>query len=285
MKRILLTGARGFLGSWFRRFSTVMSGYEVVCGTTTPGDSDCRLFECEYADVSKIGPVDIILHFASVIPVSFEAATYEACYFKNMTMMENLTRFALREGVGKFVYLSSYGSMRDPSRTDIRDYYTLSKVCGEKFVDMMSARGVEAASLRISAPYGEYSRSRSVIRIFAERALAGETLKVFGSGRREQNFTYAGDIVQAVEKCLIRTIGGVYDIVSERNTSMLELAELIRTLTGSKSAIEVGGRPDPQEDYRPAYDYARAADELNYSPRYDIKTGLERYLAWMERSQ
>ena len=280
--KILVTGAGGFLGTFFRRFARI-PGAEFVYGTTRAGEEGFTRFEDCYRDAAKLGKIDAIIHFAAVIPPSFAAADYENVFRKNTEMMANLTDFSLSGGVRKFIYISSFGSMDHPDTLDIKDYYTLSKTTGELFCKMLYARGVETASLRISAPYGEYQRSRTVINLFIDRALKQQKLQVYGSGARTQNFTYAGDIIRAVELCFEHRLDGVVcNIVAEKSTSMLELAETVNELTHNPAGIAVGEREDPQESYRAHYDYSQAAASIGYRPSFSLREGLERRIRWQK---
>ena len=280
--KILVTGSGGFLGTWFRHFARIPNA-EYVFGTTRTGGTGLTLFEDCYRDAAKLGQADAIIHFASVIPPSFAAADYETVFRKNTEMMANLTDFALTGGVGKFVYISSFGSMDHPDMLDIKDYYTLSKTTGELFCNMLSARGIESISLRISAPYGEFQRTRTVINLFIDQALKQQKLQVYGTGARTQNFTYAGDIIRAVELCFEHHLEGeVCNIVAEKSTSMLELAETVNELTHNPAGIAVGEREDPQESYRAQYDFSDAAKAIGYRPVFSLREGLERRIRWQK---
>ncbi|MDA8649877.1 NAD-dependent epimerase/dehydratase family protein, partial [Alphaproteobacteria bacterium] len=156
-------------------------------------------------------------------------------------------------------------------------------VTGEHFCSMMEVRGVQTASLRISAPYGEFSKAKTVLNIFLEKALNNHAIQVHGSGRREQNFTYAGDVLRAIELCLKHDTKGIYEIVAQKNTTMVELARLIIEMTNSSSQLQVGKIEDPQENYAPNYSYERAKRELGYKPEFSLRKGLENYIKWHKK--
>jgi len=178
--------------------------------------------------------------------------------------------------------MSSFGSMEDYKNYKIKDYYTLSKIYGEHVSSMMEARNIQTASLRIPSPYGPYSNLKSVINIFIENALKNLDINVYGSGKREQNFIYVEDVIKAIE-LFINTenkISGIYSIVSEKNTSMLDLAQMIKEICESKSKIIAGKYKDAQEGFRPEYEYDRVYRENGYKPDYNIYTGLKKYIKW-----
>jgi len=282
--KIAITGSNGFLAQYFCKF-TGLNKRDVFFLTTSPPVKGQLLCQSLYSDIDVIlnkKNIDTIIHFASVIPVLFSDSDYDL-FSKNNKMMRNLYNFSIKSHLKKFIYSSSFGSMNNPKLLDIKDYYTMSKITGEYFCSMMEANNIETASLRISAPYGEFSSARTVLNIFTEKAMKNENIEIFGSGKREQNFTYAGDIVRAIELALKNKVSGVYSIVAKSNTNMENLANTIIRLTNSSSKIITGKNNDLQEGYSPNYDYEKAKQEFGYSPVYTLERGLERYIKWLNK--
>ena len=282
---ILITGSNGFLGTYFIKFNN-LNEHNIIYATT----SDCKgcvKFEKQYSDIEKIlndTKIDIIVHLAAQIPSSFQECTYENNFLPNVEMMNNLYNFAVKRNIFKFIYISGFGSMDNPEQYDIKDFYTLSKITGEHYCSLMEAASIQTASLRVSSPYGEFYKAKNVLNLFVEKAIKNEDITIYGTGKRSQNFTYAGDVVNAIKLCINKEINGVYEIVSEENTSMLELAKSIISLTNSSSKIITGKIPDPQEDYCPAYNYERAKALLSYEPKFSIEDGLKLYIDWKKEN-
>ena len=282
--KIAITGSNGFLAQYFCKF-TGLNKRDVFFLTTSPPVKGQLLCQSLYSDIDVIlnkKNIDTIIHFASVIPVLFSDSDYDL-FSKNNKMMRNLYNFSIKSHLKKFIYSSGFGSMNNPKLLDIKDYYTMSKITGEYFCSMMEANNIETASLRISAPYGEFSSARTVLNIFTEKAMKNENIEIFGSGKREQNFTYAGDIVRAIELALKNKVSGVYSIVAKSNTNMENLANTIIRLANSSSKIITGKNNDLQEGYSPNYDYEKAKQEFGYSPVYTLERGLERYIKWLNK--
>ncbi len=283
---VLITGSFGFLGRHCADRLEAIGDWHILKGTTSfERKQDGICFDTLYRNISSVldhQKVDAIAHFAAVIPASFSEATYQNTLLPNMEMMNHLYDFSIQSGIKKFVYISTFGSMQDPSNLDVADFYTLSKITGEHFCSMMSRKGIAASSLRIPSPYGEHSRIKNVLRIFIDKALAGNDLILFGSGTRKQNFIYAGDIAGAVEKALMGKAMGIYDIVSESSISMRHLAEMVIDLTGSQSKIVVSDQEDPQESYQPVYSYAKAYADFGFKPETTLAEGLKKYIAWIK---
>jgi len=281
--KILLTGSNGFLGTYIRYNINGKYKNLILCGTTSEvKDKNFIKFASLYKDIDKLlenENIDCIIHSAAIIPKNFEDATYDL-FVNNTEMMKNLYEFAIKKHIKKFIYFSSFGSMSNPALLDVGDYYTMSKIVGEHFCSMMSKKGIYAVSFRISAPFGEYSKAKTVLNIFIDRALRNQDLIIYGTGSREQNFTYAGNILYAIELVLTKDINGTYEIVGEKSISMLELAKLIIKLTNSKSKIVFSGIEDPQENYRPRYSFEKAFKDFGYYPKYRFEEALERYIRW-----
>ncbi|PHR58530.1 MAG: hypothetical protein COA44_03570 [Arcobacter sp.] len=282
--KIVVTGSSGFLAQYFKIFSTYKAEDITFLTTSTVVDSQL-LCSPLYENIETVlagQDIDVIIHFAAVIPTSFINSNYKL-FLENNEMMNNLYEFSIKNNLKKFIYLSSFGSMLNPVKLDVKDFYTMSKITGEHFCSLLEAKNIQTASLRISAPYGEYSNARTVLNIFIEKAMNNEVIEVFGTGKREQNFTYAGDIINAIELLLEHKVSGVYNIVSKENTNMLDLASVIIKLTKSSSEIVSGNNTDIQENYAPEYDYIRAKEAFNYEPMYSIERGLNRYIQWLKQ--
>lgn len=280
----MITGSNGFIGKNIKMKLENDKKNKYFFGTTSDNVS-CIKFEKNYNDIGERLQNEIIecvVHLASAIPSSFENVEFNNVFLPNVLMMDNLYKFSLKRNIKKFIYISSFGSMKDYKNYKIEDYYTLSKIHGEHVCAMMENNGVETASLRISSPYGAYSNSKSVINIFIKNALIDLDINVYGTGKREQNFIYVDDVINSIEMFINTNnkINGVYSIVSDNNTSMLNLAKIIKDICKSKSKINVGEYIDIQENFRPIYDYNRAYKEIGFKPNYDIYTGLKRYIEW-----
>jgi len=279
---IFITGSNGFLGTYFRKNNKIKD-CDLIYGSTSESNFTIK-FNKLYSNIFEIlnnKKIDIIIHFASIIPKSFQSASFKSVFLPNIKMMNNLLEFSIYKEIRKFIYISSFGSMKRPRNLDIHDFYTMSKITGEYFCSIMETKGIQTASLRLSAPYGEYSHTKNVMNLFIEKAIKNEKVEIFGSGKREQNFIYAGDILNAIELCIKKDVSGIYNIVSKRNISMLNLAKIIVRVTNSKSKILINRQLDPQEGYKPNYNYNRAYKELGFTPQYDIERGLNKYIKWL----
>lgn len=280
MKTILLSGSNGFIGKYIKEYGKFQD-YKILYGTTSQLENEQYIrFSSFYSNMKSVlinQKIDIIIHCASIIPNTFNTSTREL-FFGNIEMMTNLYEFSIEQKVEKFIYLSSFGSMQNPKEYDIKDYYTLSKVTGEHICSIMESKGIETASLRVSSPFGEFYNKKNVLSIFVDMALQNKTIQVYGSGNREQNFIYAGNILEYIYCCLKHNITGVYDVVSKNNISMNELAKTIIKLANSESKIELGSYDDPLENIKlPIYNYEKSK-EISYKDKYSFESYLMQYI-------
>ncbi|WP_238858847.1 MULTISPECIES: NAD(P)-dependent oxidoreductase [unclassified Clostridium] len=279
---ILITGSNGFIGKNLYDYYKYDKTNNYIFGTTSQLNGFVK-FNNYYNNMEEIlvnAKIDCIIHLAAVIPSSFESADFNDVFLSNANIMNNMYEFSIKNGIKKFIYISGFGSMEDYRNYKIKDYYTLSKIHGEHVCAMMENKGIETASLRISAPYGKGSNKKSVINTFINNSLNGLDINIYGTGKREQNFIYVDDIIHAIELFVTTNnkINGVYSIIADKNTSMLNLAEIIKSICNSKSKIKIGKYDDIQESFKPSYDYDRAYREVGFKPKYNIYDGLKKYI-------
>jgi nucleoside-diphosphate-sugar epimerase len=284
---LLITGSCGFIGQYLYH-TGVLKEFNVIWGTTSNFEKsrDYIKFDSLYSNISDVlkdTRVDVIIHLAAVIPQTFEASSYEL-FRQNTLMMEHISRFALSKKISKLIYTSTFGSMNSPASYDIKDYYTLSKITGEHFCSILNSKGISTLALRLSSPYGEYNNRNSVIKIFADRALSNKPIEVYGTGSRVQNFIYVGDVAGSILKCIQVQDFGVYSVVNNQNTTMLELATRIVEQASSTSEIIVGQNPEPNAESLVEYQQSRSVEVLGYNLQYTIEKGLSNYLHWRKKN-
>ena len=261
-----------------------IDGFNILFGTTSTPCSDsrcCIVFSNLYSDIEKkleSVDIDIIIHLAAIIPKTFDHANKDL-FLDNSKMMINLYEYSISNKISKFIYLSSFGSMENLKKYDIKDFYTLSKVTGEHICSMLESKGIEATSLRVSSPFGEFNKLNSVLPMFTESALRNKPLKVYGNGNRHQNFIFVGDILKCIYIIINQHISGAFDLVSSKNVSMLDLAKIIIKLCGSESSIILGSENDPLEDVKlPDFNIRKLEKILGHGQVISFENGLTNYV-------
>jgi UDP-glucose 4-epimerase len=154
--------------------------------------------------------------------------------------------------------------------------YGISKLAGEEYLGGWNRlHGAHHVALRFANVYGprqEPSLEGGVIAIFMERMKAGTQTEIFGDGLQTRDFVYVGDVVRAV---LAGANGGpgVFNIGTGRETSVVDLHELCRQVTGSELQPEFAP-PRPGDARRSVIDPSLAARELGWRAEYELGEGL-----------
>jgi dTDP-glucose 4,6-dehydratase len=147
-------------------------------------------------------------------------------------------------------------------------------------------QGVDTAIVRIFNTYGPRMRAFDgrAIPTFVRQALEDKPLTVFGSGQQTRSFCYVDDLVTGIVALAFSSEHEPVNIGNPGEFTLLELAELILELTGSKSEIVYEALPvnDPQQR-RP--DITRAQELLGWEPTVDLREGLQRLLDQSSRAE
>lgn len=314
MKRILVTGAAGFIGSWLTerlldRGDTVVGfdnfdpfydrtikernlevarnsdRFELIEGDLRDCDAVTRLFDAE--------GFDAVVHLAAragVRPSLEDPAGY--CE-TNLTGTAHLLE-AMRMGrCSKLVFASSssvYGNNRKvPFHEDDRvDFpispYAATKKAGEELCHVYHAvHGFSVVALRFFTAYGPRQRPEMAIHAFTRRLHAGEPIPVFGDGSMQRDFTYVDDVVSGVVAAVDLVLGETaFHIVNLGESEPVRLADLVAALekaNGRKARID--RRPVPPGDVERTFaDVSRAKELLGYEPRIALPEGLRRFVDW-----
>ncbi|MBX3440957.1 MAG: SDR family oxidoreductase [Planctomyces sp.] len=149
------------------------------------------------------------------------------------------------------------------------------------------AHGVEIRIVRIFNTYGPRMDPNDgrVVSNFIMQALRGEPLTVYGEGQQTRSFCYVDDLVEGLIRMMDQDgdIGPV-NVGNPVENTMLELAQTVLDVTGSKATIE--HRPLPQDDPRQRCpDISKARRLLNWEPKIDLRTGLSRTIDYYRKTQ
>jgi UDP-glucose 4-epimerase len=161
--------------------------------------------------------------------------------------------------------------------------YGVSKLAGEEYLAAYNRLyGTGHVSLRYGNVYGprqDPHGEAGVVAIFLGRLAAGEAPSIFGDGRQTRDYVYAGDVARASLAAVGRQ-GGVLNVGTGTETSVLELYELCRGVAGSSlEAVEAPARLG--ELQRSVLDVSLAERELGWRPEVSLEDGLRRTWEWI----
>ncbi|MDP2043080.1 MAG: SDR family oxidoreductase [Algoriphagus sp.] len=307
MKRILVTGGAGFLGSHLCE-RLLNEGNEVLCvdNLFTGRKSnihhllDDKNFEFLRHDVTfpLYAEVDEIYNLACpASPVHYQFDPVQTTKTSvigaiNMLGMAKRLRIKILQASTSEVYgdpeihpqPESYkGSV---STTGIRACYDEGKRCAETlFFDYHRQHKVAIKVMRIFNTYGPrmHPNDGRVVSNFIVQALKGQDITIFGDGKQTRSFCYVDDNIEGMYRLMNSRDGftGPVNIGNPGEFTMLELAQLVIEMTGSKSQLKF--LPLPQDDpmqRQPVIDLAKK--ELGWEPNVDLRTGLVKTIEYFD---
>ena len=305
LRRILVTGAAGFLGSHLCR-RLLAEGAEVIgFDNLLTGRMDNLAdllghprFSFEHYDVTNYlyvaGPLDAILHFASpASPADFERLPIPILKVGSLGTHKALGLAKAKSA--RFLLASTSECYGDPevnpqpesywgnvNPVGIRGVYDEAKRFAEALT--MAYHRAHRLDVRIARIFNTFGPSMRVddgrmIPNFFRQALRGEPLVVFGDGKQTRSIMYVDDLVEGVWRLLRSSYVGPVNLGSQAEVSVLDLARTILRVTGSASAIAFGPLPpDDPKVRRP--DASLAQRELGWAPVVSVDDALARTRDW-----
>ena len=302
--RLLIAGGAGFVGSHLA-VELLSCGHEIlIVDNLLTGRAanlhrleranhgprlDVRVMDaCNLHEVS--GPLDAVLHLASpASPIDylrFPIETLDA----GATVTRRLLDVARQKGA-RFLLASTsevYGDPLEHPQTESywgnvnpvgpRSVYDEAKRFAEALASAYAREyGLTVRIARIFNTYGPHMRidDGRVIPTFISQALRGEPLSVFGEGSQTRSYCYVDDLVSGLEALLWSDAEGPVNLGSPEEFTVLETAQEVIRLTGSRSVVV--HRPLPEDDpqlRRPSIDRARKL--LGWEPQTTFRHGLAR---------
>ena len=301
MKRILVTGGAGFIGSHLCE-RLLNDGNDVICldNYFTGNKDNIRHligndhFELVRHDITQpyTAEVDEIYNLACpASPVHYQhdpVKTIQTCVIGSMNMLGLAKRVGAKilQASTSEVYgdphihpqVESYWGNVNP--IGIRSCYDEGKRCAETlFMDYHRQNNVKIKIIRIFNTYGPRMSMNDgrVVSNFIVQALQGKDITIYGDGMQTRSFQYVDDLVEGMVRMMETgdNFTGPVNIGNPGEFTMLELAEKVIELTGSKSKIIF--EPLPQDDPRQRKpDISLANEKLNgWKPGIELDEGLK----------
>ena len=307
-KRILITGAAGFLGSHLcDRF--IGEGYTVIgMDNLLTGNIKniehlfpLKEFEFYHHDVTKFvhvpGNIDYILHFASpASPIDYLKMPIQTLKVGALGT-HNLLGLAKSKG-SRILVASTSEVYGDPlEHPQIEEYWGNVNPVGPRGVYDEAKRFMESITrayytfhqletriIRIFNTYGPRMRldDGRALPTFLSQALRGEDVTVYGDGSQTRSFCYVDDLVDGIYRLLMSDYTMPVNVGNPAEITLLDFAKEVIALTGSKSKIIY--QPLPQDDPKQRQpNITKARELLGWEPKIDRHEGLKRTLEYFKK--
>jgi len=300
--KVLVTGGAGFIGSHLvdrlinEDFEvTVLDNLSSGCVGNVKMHMKEKRFRFVKGDVrdkhvveKSLNSVDAVFHLAAITSVPYSCRNPLVTYAVNVDGTRNLLDSSVRNGVNRFIYVSSCAVYGEAEYLPIDEKHPLkpvspyaeSKVKAERLCrEFQGKYGLKTTIVRPFNVYGSRMRGGQyggVIACFIERLRSDKPPIIYGDGRQTRDFVHVRDVVNALMLTLNcqNTVGETFNVASGAATSIAELAELVIKLWGA-NGLKPLYLPAREGDIKHSYaDIGKAKAWLGYEPKISLRDGV-----------
>jgi UDP-glucuronate decarboxylase len=299
MKRVLVTGGAGFIGSHLCK-QLLDHGDEVICVDNFYTGNVHNIAELRSSDRFRLVEHDIIdpldIEVDQIYNLACPASPVHYQRDKVRTIrtsadgVRNMLELASRYGARMLQASTSevYGDpLVHPQKEDYwghvnpngpRSCYDEGKRVAESLMFAYDEqRGVDIRVARIFNTYGPKMQADDgrVVSNFIVQALRGEDITMYGDGSQTRSFCFVSDLVEGLDRLMNGEVKGPINLGNPRESTVKELAEMVQSMVGGPSQLAY--RPLPQDDpTRRNPDITLARKHLNWEPKVPLEQGLRR---------
>jgi UDP-glucose 4-epimerase len=311
MKKCVITGGAGFIGSALVRACLADAGQRVVVidnlltGHQRNLDevrSEIEFVRADIRDYEAIAPIiegaDLVFHLAAIPSVPRSISDPLPSHEVNIDGTFQVLRAAAAGGVRRVVYAASSSAYGDtevlPKSEDMlprpKSPYAAQKLMGEYYASVFaSCFGLETVALRYFNVYGPRQDPSSpysgVLSLFMKALIERRPPAIHGDGEQTRDFTYVEDVAALTRKAAVAAgvCGKVYNAGNGNRYSLNRVWEELQKIEGAAIAPVYG--PPREGDVRDSQaDTTAAVRDLGHAPVFSLEEGLRRTLEWYKRS-
>ena len=300
--KILITGGAGFIGS--NLANTLSKDNEVIVfdnfssGKKENLNKNVKIIKGDvsnYAELEKATKnVDFVFHLAALVSVEESLKKPQETFKTNTEGTYNVLKASLKNNIKKVIFASSaavYGdSLELPKKETMnpepKSHYAFSKLNSEYLCNAYSKLGLKTVCLRFFNVYGPNQNLNSdysaAIPIFINNALNDKDLILYNSGKQTRDFIYIMDVVNA---CILMMEKGhgVYNICSNKEISIKELAEKIKQIT--KSSSNLVNAPAKKGDIKKSLGDNSKLKKLGWESKTNVEEGIRKTIEWYKNKK
>ncbi|MBN1924690.1 MAG: GDP-mannose 4,6-dehydratase [Prolixibacteraceae bacterium] len=317
MKKILVTGCAGFIGSHLCE-KLLAQGHEIVGIDNFDPFYDVSVkkrnldnflshpnfsfIEADLAERENLKDefhegVDLIVHLAGKAGVRPSIEDPTGYIRANVTATQNILDMMKDRGIKKMAFASSssvYGNTKETPFSETMDvsnpispYAATKKTCELINYTSHHLYGLDIVNMRFFTVFGPRQRPDLAIHKFTKLIREGKEIPMFGDGSTARDYTFIEDTLQGITGAIdyLFQNTGVYEIVNLGNNQPVLLRDMIAAIyeaTGEKPNIKQLPMQPGDVDITYA-DISKAQKLLGYQPKFDFKEGVKRFVEWFDK--
>jgi len=300
-KKTLITGGRGFIGVNLFQILQSTCDVQVLDNLQRSSPSGWKndegdLFKADILEPSSFKKafdgVEDIVHLAAYGSVVESIAEPTRNFLVNVQGTLNVLQAAVNAGARRMILASTGGALIGDALPPVDEQslpkpispYGASKLCGEAYCHAFAkSYGLETICLRFGNVYGPHSaHKKGAVTLFIKALMSDEPIVIYGDGTASRDYIHVDDLCDGIKAALDAPLlgGDVFHLASGRETTVLDLANILRNVAG-KPSHPIKFKPMRRgEVARNFADYSKADTTLGFKPKWNIEDGLAATYEW-----
>ena len=297
----LITGGRGFIGVNLiqsLKDSRRLNVLDSLARSSPTGwvESATNFYNADIVNPRVLAPafqgVSEVVHLAAYGSVMESITDPRTNFSINVEGTFNVLQAAISAGVRRIIFASTGGALIGDAAPPVSEMalpkpispYGASKLCGEAYCHAFAkANGIETVCLRFGNVYGPHSAHKNgAVTLFIKALMTSEPIVIHGDGSASRDYIHVDDLCVGIKAALDAPLlaAEVFHLSSGRETTVLELANILRN---------VAGKPTHPIEFRPARrgevarnfaNFSKAKKTFGFEPKWKIEDGLASTWEW-----
>lgn len=290
MKRILVTGSDGFLGSNLVKYLGDKN-YNLIGLSKKRSNSQIPKLFGDIVTISNVKNISTIVHLAAMTDIDYCQKHPTECFQTNVMGLQNMLEIA-RKNDSKFIFVSSSQIYGNPSTLPVNEnmdfnplsIYATSKICGEYICESYSKTyGLDVIIVRAFSVYGPGSPTYSAVAKIITQIIKNKAIKL-GNLKPRRDFLYVSDMVSALELLMKSNLRGFskFNIGSGTSISIYNLCKKLIKISDTKTKIESNRNLFRKGEIQNLVCDSSKIRKLGWKPQISLDVGLTQTFTWFK---